>query len=189
MGKCLHKTLAEQCGAVLMREKPAALFPLKDIEYDFETVETLLSINGLQVRRLRCEQNRTLLLVYEPEMLNQALNQHLPKKALGQMDYPVESGLWAMLEKLEQRVRDTGGFPHEIGFFLGYPPADVMGFMLYGGQRPKHCCMWKVYSDVDRAKALYGKYMACRDFCSSHIEQGGDLHSLYRAIHQAGYPA
>lgn len=189
MGKCLHKTLAEQCGAVLMREKPAALFPLKDTEHTFEAAAALLAANGLQVRRLRCEQNRTLLLVYEPGMLKQTLDQQLPKKALGRIGYPVESGLWAMLEKLEQRVRDTGGFPHEIGFFLGYPPADVMGFILYSGRRPKHCCMWKVYSDVDRAKTLCGKYMACRHFCSSHIEQGGDLHSLYKVINQAGYPA
>ena len=39
-------------------------------------------------------------------------------------------------------------FPHEIGIFLGYPLADVAGFIRNKGRNCKCIGTWKVYGDA-----------------------------------------
>ena len=49
------------------------------------------------------------------------------------------------------RLQSSLEFPHEIGIFLGYPPADVDGFM----HRKEDCRisgLWKVYDDIREAE-------------------------------------
>lgn len=182
----IHKTLAAQCGAVLLKAKPAALFSQRTMDYDFETVTGLLAESGMQVREMRCGQGRSLLMVYDPQLLEAALADKIARRALEKLGYPVESGQEEMLLFLQRRMSASEDFPHEIGFFLGYPPADVIGFMIYGGQRFKHSGMWKVYSNVDRAKNLCDKFEACRRFCCRYIEMGGSLESLLGIVNKAG---
>lgn len=50
-----------------------------------------------------------------------------------------------MLTRLAQRMEAVGDFPHEVGFFLGYPAEDVVGFIRNKGQNFKFCGRWKVY--------------------------------------------
>ena len=62
------------------------------------------------------------------------------------------------LELLRDRVSHGGGFPHEIGFFLGYPLADVLGFLALGGECCRMSGYWKVYGDVEQARAAFRLY-------------------------------
>lgn len=181
----IHKTLAAQCGAVLLGAKPAALFSLRDGDCGPDVL-SLLEEGGLGVQRLRCRPGRALLLVYQPQMLAAALADGIAARALAKIGYTAGGEPEAMLLRLQVRMEECESFPHEIGFFLGYPPADVLGFMVYEGRRSKHSGMWKVYSNVERAKALCDKYEACRRFCCRHIERGGDLRSLLGLVNKAG---
>ncbi len=174
----LEKTLAEHCGAVVMGMKPAALFTLGKTGGDIRAAEDLLGEHGITTVVLRHSKERVLFLAYEPALLQQALRHSVAQKWLHQMGYPIDDELDTMLGYL--KIRFAGGecFPHEIGFFLGYPPCDVVGFMFHGGKRYKHCCMWKVYGDVEKAKNLCEEFNLCRHICKQHIEAGGRFEAL-----------
>ena len=63
---------------------------------------------------------------------------------------------------LRLRSAKAGGFPHEIGLFLGYPLEDVTGFIAAGGAEYRCSGCWKVYGDVEQAQHLFRRYAACR---------------------------
>lgn len=182
-----EKRLFQHCGAVVLGKKPAALFPCALTPQQEEDAAAELAENGLEMLVLRRQPPEALVMVYEPALLWQALTQKVPRRMLTtRLGYPLEQGLPATLAHLEGRFAQGEGFPHEIGFFLGYPPADVVGFMLYGGQRCKHCCAWKVYGDVEKAKALHRQFEDCRMLVRRHREGGGDWKSLSYACAKAG---
>jgi hypothetical protein len=85
------------------------------------------------------------------------------------------AGLEAQLCYLAGRFRESEEFPHEIGFFLGYPPEDVLGFIRHRGAHCKLCGMWKVYSDVEKARFLFSEYARCRQRLLEYIREGGTI--------------
>lgn len=54
-------------------------------------------------------------------------------------------------------------FPHEIGVFLDYPLADVIGFIEHGGKNCKCCDVWKVYSNECATQVLFTRFMKCTE--------------------------
>ena len=95
--------------------------------------------------------------------------------------YRTGEDLEAMLDRLGLRLRTEGDFPHEIGLFLGYPPEDVAGFQRHRGRNCKLCGYWKVYSDVDRAKALFRRYDQCRERLCARLAAGQSLRQILQA--------
>ena len=77
-------------------------------------------------------------------------------------------------------VAGSGGFPHEVGLFLGYPAEDVEGFRRHGGQGYKYSGLWKVYSDVERAQRCFRQYGCCRRALCRRLEAGCRLVQLFR---------
>ena len=77
------------------------------------------------------------------------------------------------------RLRERDGFPHEIGLFLGYPAEDVYGFLKYGGKNCKYTGCWKVYSDVDRALALFDRYRRCRSALCRRVSNGDSIIQMF----------
>ena len=67
-------------------------------------------------------------------------------------------------------------FPHEIGLLLGYPAADVEGFIENKGQDSLYSGYWKVYDDVEHAKRLFDAYNKCRDRLLKAVAEGVPLH-------------
>ena len=54
-------------------------------------------------------------------------------------------------------------FPHEIGIFLGYPLADVTGFINNKGRNCKCIGTWKVYGDASSASKAFARFNKCSD--------------------------
>lgn len=179
-------TLAQHCGAVLMGKKPAALFTAAHAPMALSAASASLRRCGATLKVMRRCAGRCLLLVYRPELLATALAHPVAAKTLAALGYPAGTSLHAMLGTLQSRIHSCEAFPHEIGFFLGYPPADVVGFIHYKGQGYKHCCRWKVYSDVEKAKALCHEYDHCCHLALQHLEAGGSLEGICYLAHQAG---
>lgn len=67
----------------------------------------------------------------------------------------------ALLNQLADRLCCEGEFPHEIGVFLGYPLADVIGFIENRGKNFTACGYWKVYTDPTAAQAEFDRYKKC----------------------------
>lgn len=80
---------------------------------------------------------------------------------------------------LERRIMLYGEgkaeFPHEIGVFLGYPSADVRGFIENSGKNFALAGYWKVYADVQTAAELFREYDEDRKNVIKGISDGGTL--------------
>ena len=103
-------------------------------------------------------------MVYRPALLRESLRQPERRAFLQTCGYPVSTGTGRFLDELSRRMRSAkaGGFPHEIGLFLGYPLEDVTGFIAAGGAEYRCSGCWKVYGDVEQAQHLFRRYAACR---------------------------
>lgn len=79
---------------------------------------------------------------------------------------------------------DTGcmcEFPHEIGYFLGYPYEDVHQFIVQRGENYKVFGAWKVYTNVEQALTTFDSYRACTQYLTYIYQQGCTLGQLVQA--------
>lgn len=170
--------LARHSAAVLLECKPAALFSsVCETESIFEWKRELRK-RGIDIRIMARKRGRLLVMVYQMEMLENALNAHIARTVLSRLGYPMDEGLAALLNKLALRLGVQDEFPHEVGFFLGYPPKDVIGFIRHKGSNCKHCGLWKVYDDVEKAVLLTAAYNSCKVRLQNYIDNGGSLCNL-----------
>jgi len=72
----------------------------------------------------------------------------------------------------------TCEFPHEIGYFLGYPYEDVHQFIAQHGENYKVFGAWKVYTDVEQALTTFDSYRACTQYLTYIYQQGYTLGQL-----------
>jgi hypothetical protein len=90
----------------------------------------------------------------------------IPGRYLRSLSYPVDLGLSASLGHLKKAFEASCGgvsrFPHEVGIFLGYPPADVIEFS--SGRPSPYACRgyWKVYHHPERAQRAFAYMDASR---------------------------
>lgn len=75
----------------------------------------------------------------------------------------------------------TCEFPHEIGYFLGYPYDDVHEFIVQRGENYKVFGAWKVYANVEQALATFDAYRACTQYFTFVYQQGYSLAQLAQA--------
>lgn len=72
-------------------------------------------------------------------------------------------------------------FPHEIGYFLGYPCDDVYEFIAQRGENYKIFGAWKVYTNVEQALATFDAYRARTQHLTFIYQQGCSLAQLAQA--------
>ena len=72
-------------------------------------------------------------------------------------------------------------FPHEIGYFLGYPCDDVYEFIAQRGENYKIFGAWKVCTNVEQALATFDAYRACTQHLTFIYQQGCSLAQLAQA--------
>jgi hypothetical protein len=80
-------------------------------------------------------------------------------------------------------------FPHEVGLFLGYPYADVMGFIENRGQRSLCTGRWKVYSDEARARNMLACYNRVTALFDRLYEEGSTIEQMARSFEGILAPA
>lgn len=90
-----------------------------------------------------------------------------------------EELLRACVERLAERFAEQA-VPHEVGYFLGYPAADVRGFIEHEGREFLCCGCWKVYSDVRGAQYRFARYKRCTRRAQALFAAGASLVDLAR---------
>lgn len=180
-----EQLLAQHCAPTLAHLKPASLVTLRRAEFpDLSVLSPYVAALGRAGVRMKvlcqCER-RYLLLLYRAPALLRCLQHPICREILQKEGYPMERTLAMQLTHLCRRLAQSAEFPHEIGLFLGYPPADVLGFARYGGRNCKLCGHWKVYSDVAYAKSCFAAYDRCKDRYLAHVARGQSLLSLLDA--------
>lgn len=179
----LDRILANHCGATLVGVKSAGLVsccrvPASELEAAIAEYNEALNREGLLFRLFRNAHGMPLLFVYRPSLLWKRLRTAEAAPLLEAAGYSMEDGLKGCLDRLGERLAAEREFPHEIGLFLDYPPADVVGYLQNAGRDCKLCGYWKVYSDVDRASRLFRLYDSCRDLLCAHLDLGQRLIDL-----------
>ena len=113
------------------------------LKKDIISLNSVLNAKGVSIRVLYCSSERALIYVYRPEKLNADMQNGKNKKFLNSIGYRGTTND-ELINELSARVYSCGGFPHEIGLFLGYPIDDVISFIKNKGKNFKCCGCWKV---------------------------------------------
>ena len=144
-----------------------------------------LAEKGICIVYLYSFKNRVFIMVYRQNAMMRYLRVPHVRDYLISLGYPARIGkkdaMTQTLAHLRKRMQAYGDFPHEIGFFLGYPPADVFAFMREKGQNYKCVGFWKVYGDEKRALRIFQCYRDCRDQMMEQVTAGSSILSLLGA--------
>lgn len=135
-----------------------------------------LGPKGIRVLPLHWAERRALIYVVRPEGLREDLSHAGARELLRGAGYPAAPA--RCVAELMRRLGEGGGFPHEIGLFLGYPPSDVKGFLEHRGRAYRCAGCWKVYGDETRARALFRRYQDCTAACLARWADGDTVEAL-----------
>ncbi|MCR5290970.1 MAG: DUF3793 family protein [Treponema sp.] len=113
-----------------------------------------------------------LLFVYNRDLLTRLCSSKEAKRYLTSKGYILTDDVQLLLAELFRRLAHNDAFPHEVGFFLGYPLEDVIAFEKTQGKGFRYSGLWKVYGDVEAARHKISKYNACRFTCSKLLDEG-----------------
>lgn len=164
--ECLAAFLVFGSAEVLTGVKPANLVRISNRTFAcgrnmyalwHEHGVDLMRESHLEAIQLHETDSSTLLLLYDPVLLERRLRSRGATVFLRSLDYPMSGNLANTLFHLSSRFIDTK-LPHEIGVFLGYPLKDVAAFMgrtelQFSSQR-----LWKIYGHPRRSEALADLY-------------------------------
>jgi len=134
-----------------------------------------------------CRQ-RTLVLVYRKRLLTGSFFTRNVANILQSFGYNPEKGVEVCIEKLKERIiacktsgYEKAAFPHEIGFFLGYPFDDVLQYIKREGKECLFCGYWKVYSNPEYAKKIFRRYTECKEHFALQIKNGMSISEIIHA--------
>lgn len=175
----------------LLGRKQANLFSfpvsrLTDYRQEIERYKKELAPLGISVEYLYSRQKRVYLLIYRKDMLLHYLQQPAVKAFLIRAGYPKNVGEAASfcdcLCILRRHILEENEFPHEIGFFFGYPPEDVFAFIREHGLNYKLVGDWKVYGDGKAALRTFRSYARCRKRLLEQAAAGASIVSLLTPV-------
>ncbi len=180
-----QRILAQHSAPTLLGVKCANLVSLDAVQQEVALAASqfnrLACKRGLRSRILCQCRRRTLLLVYNVAQLGERLRQPDVQSMLRQWGYR-DFTVRACLDRLSERMRANGEFPHEIGIFLGYPMEDVIGFIENRGENYKFCGCWKVYGSEQSARKMFASYDQCRHDLCHKMNEGRDLYQALRLM-------
>lgn len=173
----IEAKIANQCAPVLAGVKPANMLALENKH--LHQIKKAIEGTGLSRCCLYAGEEKNIWLLYRKEALEECVYGQEQLEFLKQYGYK-EERLERMLMKFAYRFRqyrtqDEMEFPHEMGVFLGYPMADVKGFIHNGGKNYLYCGYWKVYENVEQAVQLFKIYEKVRKVFLEEVNKGKNL--------------
>ena len=185
----LEQTIIRHGAPTLAGMKTGSLFSINTgsmeaIEREARQISQTLEAKGVCLTIMKQGENRALLYLYREALMEKCLA--CPKaqemlRAFGYDRLSVNGALYT----LRQRLAIQESFPHEIGLFLGYPIADVSGFIRNRGKNCLLCGCWKVYSERDKATRTFARYRKCTDIYSRRFYTGSSIQQLTVAARSA----
>lgn len=176
--------LASLCAPTLAGLKPASLFRYQPGAGQSGSAmaaawHAALCDRGVAVRVLKtCPRTGAVLVyVYRPAQIDTLLKNRDMLQFLQSEGYRPGTAD-ELLAQLSQRLCCEGEFPHEVGIFLGYPLADVVGFIQNRGQNFTVCGHWKVYTDPAAAQQQFARYKKCETIYTRCYQSGTPIRRL-----------
>ena len=171
--KALKMQLALQCSPLLAGLKVSNLLIVSS--KDENHVRRLFRRSGITARVIYKGDGKTTFLLYRPDALEGYLKLEGVRKLLLWLGYKrtcLEEILDIFCCRYNQYRSHKMDFPHEMGVFLGYPLADVKGFIRHKGQNYLYAGYWKVYENEAEARSLFQIYASVKAFTVHELEQG-----------------
>lgn len=184
--KQLLKFLLVKTAAVRSGVKPAELLRVRNC---YETANEqgfrfclyrrdIYFILKLHYIELKVERASSLVLFYNPEVLQRTLNETKNRDWLVLQGYPKAGTMEDYLHELKHRAAKTL-IPHEVGVFIGYPLKDVSGFVRHLPSTPVHNGLWRVYGDCVESVRRMRLYGLVENFAHAALERSADLNAFY----------
>lgn len=142
-----------------------------------ETWNAELRPKGVSIRLLRRSQTSALIYVYRSDKVQEELKRQGVLDFLSNYGYETDH-LEFCLQDLSVRISSHLEFPHEIGLFLGYPLADVKGFVENKGKNSRCTGCWKVYCNEFEAKKTFARFEKCRSIYQNLFHCGKSVLQL-----------
>lgn len=180
--KSIEKELIRHCSPTLASLKTASLFTLgcadrRELNAALREWNILLSDKGVAMIALRETHGRALIYVFRKDRLRRDLCCPRTERFLKNNGYG-STGIGTALSTLRAHLTELGGFPHEIGLFLGYPLDDVIGFIENNGRNCKCAGCWKVYCNACEAAKTFARFKKCERVYMRLWEQGTSVRQL-----------
>ena len=170
--------IGRYCGITYAGIKPASLICVKKSEYrGMKKISDLFEKRGFKAVPLKGNVKRVAVLIYNERALGDILFSSEIKNFLAGHGYRYENVKEAV-ETFKIRMKKED-FPHEIGVFLGYPLADVLGFINSPYDGVKISGYWKVYSDVKAAESTFERFRRCSDKICKRMDGGESLAQIF----------
>ncbi|MBE6128175.1 MAG: DUF3793 family protein [Erysipelotrichaceae bacterium] len=169
------------CSPTLAGLKTASLFTTSchDSEHlrkQIGQINARLRNSGLRLIPLSFRNGRALIYIYRESALARDILCSASRQILEKLGYVPEDTFRCVCH-LSRRIRENEVFPHEIGFFLGYPETDVISFM--NGRKDYVCAgVWKAYSHPEEAKKTFSLYKRCTELYTKRLENGESIDRL-----------
>lgn len=177
----IASALMEYCAPTLAGIKTGNLFSIQDESMDLNSeirqLNRMLTKKGLCLIPIRRENRSTLLYLYRPERLKHDLLNPEAISILSNKGYSCNNSNQCLVQ-LVNHLKTDKSFPHEVGLFLGYPPADVKAFMENPCKGVKCVGCWKAYGNVCEAKKTFERYKKCTDIYDKARKSGKPLEAL-----------
>ncbi len=171
--KELEKLLAYHCAPVFCHRKAANLVAARRELLD--ALPEVMADSGISWVKLCGCKKYCHILFYDKERLEQYLQRDKHQSFLrknGYGDLKLEEQLKLLAERYESYQKQGSAFPHEIGLFLEYPLTDIEGFIKHQGKNALESGYWKVYGDVEEARALFQLYDELKMALTTMLEKG-----------------
>lgn len=179
----LSFVIAYHAAPTLQGIKPASLVcpwhEKRELESSLPGVNAKLKeAFGVEVAALGRRSHALPLLVYNSELLGEALRTREVKTLLGECGYGLFPGnLHQVIEILKGKFT-CDPFPHEIGVFLGYPARDVREFMRDNGRNSTCSGCWRAYGDSREAEIRFARFRQAKLRAAALITRGVNLGEL-----------
>ena len=179
----LETQIAMQCAPLLTGMKISNLLTVRSSRT--QEVMGLFERTAISCYLLYGSGDKTTFLLYSRSALMEYLAEEDIERLMGGLGYHV-LGLECVSEKYTAHMNGNGGFPHEIGLLLGYPPADVLGFIRNNGRNYLCTGYWKVYSNQSECRRIFRRYNQARERLIHMVSRGlgiGDILEIH-GLHQ-----
>ena len=178
----LESALIAHGSPTLARLKAGSLFAVprgndESLAQEIDRLNAILVPRGVRLTALRGEAGRTLMYLYREDALRASLLSPDVQALLSEYGYRCFT-TEAALALLRSRLAASRSFPHEIGVFLGYPLADVVGFIRNGGRNCLCSGCWKAYSNEHEARRTFARLNKCRTVYARLFAEGYPLTRL-----------
>lgn len=176
-----YELLSLYCSQVLANIKPSNLFTVSNIVYDvdklIETWNDDFNKYGIYFHIIAKRERTSSILCFRKDLLQKSLSYEKTKCFLKTCGYDT-SNIDSCTSCLKKRLLENE-FPHEIGFFLGYPYEDVRGFIENKGRNYLYSGYWKVYKDKEDKCKLFNLYEKIRRI---YIQTNGNKYKLMKLV-------